>query len=220
MEVIGIAASIIGIVGAGAKLSVALFDFAGTVGSAGSEVRTIATEISLFCSVLKQLEKALVVSAKNRRYSVSALETTHEILARCRDIFGEIEDVVLGLRGKHGSEKGDVREVSVDLKAKIKWTMKRSRVQLLRATLESCKTTLHIMVTTLQFAQVVASRRYAFSFLSTLCFILGELRMVFGAEDNDIGLPPRRLKPRMSRRNWCSKVFSWPSGLAFRRSAS
>jgi hypothetical protein len=39
MEAIGAIASIIGVVGAGAKLSILLFEFASTVGSAGQEVR-------------------------------------------------------------------------------------------------------------------------------------------------------------------------------------
>jgi len=55
MEAIGAIASIVGVAGAGAKLSIVLFEFASTVSSAGQEVRQIGIEISLFCSVLKQL---------------------------------------------------------------------------------------------------------------------------------------------------------------------
>ena len=155
MEAVGAVASIIGIVGSGAKLSIAVFDFASTIGSAGAEVRAIGTEISLFCSVLKQLERTLA-KAKNRRYSISAIEATQEILDATRGVFEEIEDIVNGFqKNKRRSE-----EQSIDLAARIKWTLgKRSKIQRHRAMLESCKITLHIMLTTLDFARKLSSRR-------------------------------------------------------------
>jgi hypothetical protein len=97
MEAIGAIASIIGVAGAGAKLSIVLFEFASTVGSAGHEVKQIGIEISLFCSVLKQLESTLA-KAKAYRYSLSAIETTQQILNRCQEVFQDIEAIVNGLR--------------------------------------------------------------------------------------------------------------------------
>jgi hypothetical protein len=155
MEAIGAIASIIGVAGAGAKLSIVLFEFASTVGSAGHEVRQIGIEISLFCSVLKQLQSTLT-KAKAYRYSISAIETTQEILDRCQDVFEEIDTIVNGLR-KRGGDRSP--EATRDLVARVKWTFKRSQVQLLRTTLESCKVTLHIMLSTLEFAQKIATRR-------------------------------------------------------------
>lgn len=153
-EVLGAIASIVGIVAAGAKLSIALFDFAGSIGSAGSEVRAIGTEITLFCSVLQQLERTLA-KAKDRRYSISAIETTQKILEHCQLIFEEIDGIVTRLR----KQKPSSGEVSLDFKARMKWLFKRSQVQQYRATLESCKITLHLMLTTLEFAERVSARR-------------------------------------------------------------
>lgn len=157
-EAVGAIASIVGIAGAGAKLSIVLFEFASSVGSAGVEARQIGTEISLFCSVLKQLQSTLT-KARSYRYSISAIETTQEILDRCQDVFKEIEEIVEGLRKK----RGRATEASVDLVSRVKWTFKRSHVQMLRTTLESCKITLHIMLTTLEFAQKIATRRLVLS---------------------------------------------------------
>ena len=153
---IGAIASIFGVIGAGAKLSILLFDFASTIGSAGSEVRAIGTEIALFCSVLQQLERTLA-KAQDRRYSISAIETTQKILDQCQIIFEEINSIVGGLQ----KQKTSSGEVSVDFKARLKWMFKRSQVQMRRATLESCKITLHLMLTTLEFAQKVSARRQA-----------------------------------------------------------
>jgi len=153
-EAIGAIASIFGIIGAGAKLAIVLFDFASGLGSSGSEVRAIAVDISLFCSVLQQLERTLA-RAKDRRYSISAIETTQKILDHCQFVFSEIDGIVSGLQ-KHNSGTG---EISVDFKARVKWMFKKSKVQVHRATLESCKITLHLMLTTLDFAQKVSARR-------------------------------------------------------------
>ena len=153
MEAIGAVASIITIVNVGSKLSVTLFDFASSLGSAGSEVRAIGTEISLFCSVLKQLERALA-KAKNRRCSISAIEVTQQILDQCQTVLEEIEQIVNGTKKKNSADG------SIDVKARIKWVLgKRSKIQMHRATLESCKITLHLMLTTLDFARKVSSRR-------------------------------------------------------------
>ncbi|KAE8449897.1 hypothetical protein EG329_007374 [Mollisiaceae sp. DMI_Dod_QoI] len=157
MEAIGAIASIIGVAGAGAKLSIMLFEFASTVGSAGQEVTQIAIEISLFCSVLKQLRSTLT-KARAYRYSLSALETTQEILGQCQEVFKEIERIVDGLQKRGGERSGEPT-----LAARVRWTFKRSQVQLLRTTLESCKVTLHIMLSTLDFAQKFATRRVSTS---------------------------------------------------------
>ena len=155
MAELGAIASIIGVAGAGAKLSIVLFEFASTVGAAGLEVKRIGIEISLFCSVLKQLQSALT-KAKAYRYSLSAIETTQEILDRCQEVFRDIKGIFDGLR-KRGGDR--TVEPLVDLIARVRWTFKRSQVQVLRTTLESCKITLHIMLTTLEFAQKIATRR-------------------------------------------------------------
>ena len=154
MAEVGAIASIIGIVRAGAKLSLLLLDFASSIGSAGAEVRSIGTEISLFCCVLKQLERTLT-QAKNRRYSISAVETTQEILDHCRVIFKDLQIIFEEIQ----ENKAHSSETSIDFLGRIKWTLKRSKVQMHRATLESCKITLHIMLTTLEFAQKVSERK-------------------------------------------------------------
>ncbi|KAH8767819.1 hypothetical protein BGZ57DRAFT_899341 [Hyaloscypha finlandica] len=126
MAELGAIASIVGIAAAGAQLSMALFEFGSTVGSARSEVNQIATEISQFCAVLKQLHSTLT-KAKARRYSISAIATTQDILKRCQEIFREIEDIVQPLQKSAEKSKAP----PVDVVARVKWTFKRSKVQVL-----------------------------------------------------------------------------------------
>jgi hypothetical protein len=156
MAEIGIIASIVGVTAIGAKVSLCLYKFADGVGSAGEDVRRVAVEVSLFCSVLKQLGSTLR-RAKAARYSLSALASADQILEECQRVFAEIGDITDGLQ-RHGPTTG---ETSINLASRVKWTFKRSRVSVLRSTLESMKATLHLMLTTLDFAERVASRRYA-----------------------------------------------------------
>lgn len=153
MAELAVIASVVGLLGAGTKLSVAIFDFAATLGSAASELQTIGTEVTLFCSVIKQLQSTM--SHASFRYSSLAVEAVQEIVDRCRVIFGEIDEIINGLRKSQGTELIP----SVNFISKVKWTFKKSKVQLLRSTLESCKITLHIMLTTMEVAQKVSTRK-------------------------------------------------------------
>jgi len=155
MAELGAIASIIGIIGAGAKVSISLYDFASSVGQAGTEVRIIATEISLFCSVLGQLKNTLS-KAKACRYSISAIDTAQEILDRCRALFDEIDGIVSALKKPKPDGSG---ETSTDFVARVKWTFRKSKVKFLRSSLESLKITLHLMLTTLEIVRKTTSRR-------------------------------------------------------------
>jgi hypothetical protein len=154
MAEIGLLASIISVASAGAKTSLCLYQFADAVGSAGKGIRGVATEISLFCSVLKQLDSTLR-RARSARYSLSALMAADEILSECQRVFAEIRVIVDHL------QQDDLAsgQPTISLVSKVKWAFKRPRVLVLRSTLESMKITLLLMLTTLDFAQKIASRR-------------------------------------------------------------
>jgi hypothetical protein len=152
MAEIGTVASVIGITGAGAKLSIALFDFASTIGSAATEITGIGTEISQFCVVVKQIESTLTKARKTVRYSVTALLAIEQITSQCRPVFNQIEEVLESLK------KGKAEPNFI---GRLKWTLKRSKVQILQKTLEASKLTLSCMLMTLFFAENVASRRYS-----------------------------------------------------------
>ena len=73
MAELGTIASVIGIPGVGAIFSIALFEFASTIGSAATEITAIGTEILQFCMVVKQIESTLTKARKIVRYSITAL---------------------------------------------------------------------------------------------------------------------------------------------------
>ena len=154
MAEIGIIASVVGIVGAGTKLSIVIFDFAASIGAAGRELQDVATEISGLCSVLKQLQG--VLEHAHFRPSERAIESAQRIIEQCLKVFTDIDDIIVELK----RAKGNDLFPSVDFVSKVKWTFsKKSKVLMLRSTLEACKSTLSVMLITMLLAERVSERR-------------------------------------------------------------
>ena len=147
-------ASIVSVAGAGAKLSLFLYEFASTVASARGEVISVGRDISLACAVLKQVA-SVFGNEKTARFSPTALGTTSNIVKRCQDIFQEIDNIVRGLM----DDRADGTNSSMGFINKVIWAFKRSRVQLLQGTLDSMKITLQLMLTTLDYSERIYSRR-------------------------------------------------------------
>jgi hypothetical protein len=59
MAELGVLANLVAVVGAGLQLSVGLYDFASTLGSAGREIEDIGYDITLLCAVLKRVQSTL-----------------------------------------------------------------------------------------------------------------------------------------------------------------
>jgi hypothetical protein len=151
MAEIGAIASVIGIANIGAKLSIALFDFASIIGSAATEITAVGIEISQFCVVVKQIESTLPKARKTVRYSITALLAIEQITSQCQPVFQKIEEIL-------GDLKRDKAEPN--FLGRLKWTLKRSKVQMLQKTLEASKLTLSCLLMTLLFAENVSSRRW------------------------------------------------------------
>ena len=156
MAELGILASVIAVVGAGTKLSIVIFDFATSVGKAEREVQNVATEISNLCSVLKQLQ--MILERAHFQPSQTAIESAQRIIEQCSEVFSEINDIVGELRSSNGDEVFPVH--TMDFVSKVKWTFsKKSKVLMLRSTLDACKSTLSVMLVTMLLAERVSQRR-------------------------------------------------------------
>jgi hypothetical protein len=154
-----VADSITDCVGFGTKLAVSLYTFGDTVQSSRREINLVGQEITLFCAVLRYVRAALD-ETKPARFSTTALLTIKEIVERCREIFVEVKTVLTKLT----SVKAGSGEPSSSLVAKVKWTFQRSRVQVLRQSIESFKTTLQLMLSTLDLSQKMFCQPYDHSY--------------------------------------------------------
>lgn len=157
MAELGAIASIVGIAAAGAKISMTLYELGSTVVSAKRDVNKVAVSIATVCSVLQQLASNLE-KAHSARFSISAIETTQEILDRCTELFSEIEEVVKKLEVDHQGGRSP-KQTSIGHVARVKWVFQRVEVQRLQAELESMKLTLTLMLMTLNLAEKIRVRR-------------------------------------------------------------
>ncbi|KAI1627088.1 hypothetical protein EDD37DRAFT_249536 [Exophiala viscosa] len=149
MAEIGVLTNVAQIIGAGLALSKTLYDFAVVLSTAGRDVKDLATDISLFCSVLKQVQSTLT-RARAYRLSLSALQAAQDVIDRAQVIFGDLDSTIKNFQK---------RDSNLDLLARVKWFFTGKRVLLVHEQLKACGTTLQLMLTTLVLAQKVASRR-------------------------------------------------------------
>ena len=153
MAELALISGLVGVVGAGSKLSILIFDFAASIGSAGKELQHVATEISDLCSVLKQLQA--VLEHAHFRPSAKLTTSANRIIEQCQTVFAEMDEVVSNLRKSRNGELFP----SVDFISKVKWVfLEKSKMQVLRSTLEACKTTLSVMLMTMMLAERISHR--------------------------------------------------------------
>lgn len=148
-----IIASIIGVAGAGFRLSLLLNAVGSEISNAECDIHSIAKGISLFSLMLKQVGKTM--EEGRTVASQSALETATEIRDQSQVVFDEIKNMVdLG----HGrDEQGNLR--SITIAQRIKWSFKKRKVQYLLGQLESLKLSLSIMLQILQMGKAIAATR-------------------------------------------------------------
>ncbi|KAK5711521.1 hypothetical protein LTR17_018349 [Elasticomyces elasticus] len=117
MAELGLIAGIFGLVGAGTKLSITIFDFASTIGHAGKELQDFGTANSQLCSFLQQLHILLNhAHFKHVRTFVTDAERT---VRQCQSPFVDVESIISALRKK----KGDDTSPSVDFVDKLAETL-------------------------------------------------------------------------------------------------
>ncbi|OAL51615.1 hypothetical protein IQ07DRAFT_678787 [Pyrenochaeta sp. DS3sAY3a] len=147
-ELFGVAAGIIQIAGAGAKLSTALYNFTSSAVRADQEIRDIAGDVELTSNALSSVGEVFKTEDARSIVSKKAIQDANAIIKRCEEVFGEITEMVDKRRkvGEDGKKK-------VNFVGKIMWPMKEQRVELNRRRLESLKNSLVLFLHVLQLAQ-------------------------------------------------------------------
>jgi hypothetical protein len=148
-EVVGLAASIIQIAGAGTKLSIALYNFANSAAKADYEVSNIADDVQLTTSALNGVGKVLEEEDAQSVIKKEAIVHANGIIKRCESVFDEIR-LLIEKRQKAGQDG----KISLSALGKLAWPMKEQRVQLLKQKLESLKTSLLVLLGVLQLANL------------------------------------------------------------------
>lgn len=146
----GLAASIIGLVHVGCRISSRLHVFGSDFASAGVEIPTISRAVSMFSWILKQAEQAL--NATDSVHSSEAVETVGQITNECELVFNQVNrelDKVISKR-TDGSKVPSAQQ-------RFKYCFKKVKLNQLLARLESSKTNLMLMMQILQIGKIMAS---------------------------------------------------------------
>jgi hypothetical protein len=151
MAELGAIASVVALIGVGTKLFRALYGVASNVGNAAGEISRVARELSQFCTILNQVESTLTRAKRSVRYSITALTTIEQIAAQCRPALADIEEFL---------DKVKQSGTGQNLKGRVRWCWKRSKIKLLRKEIESAKLMLSCMLATLIWGETLASRRH------------------------------------------------------------
>jgi len=154
MAEIAIAASIIAVAGAGAKMSSILHQLASDIGSAGKDARMIGNEVSSFCSIMNVLGTTLA-RAETAKYSTRCADNTRTLHENYLDIFDEITKFVESLR----SQLPGACAKRSKWRSRAKCVFRKPRILYLRACLDSYKHNLNLALNTLELVHKVATRR-------------------------------------------------------------
>ncbi|KAL1635667.1 hypothetical protein SLS58_010170 [Diplodia intermedia] len=154
---LSIVGSIVGIAATGVSVSLTLYQFAEEVGSAAKDAKQIGSEISNFCFILRILASTLEeADAASVLHCKDVAEKMNE---RCLGMFVEIIELVhelqrhVGIPGESGSKWSK----------RIRWALQKPRIMYLRASLDTYKATLSLMLETLHLADKIAKRKTIFS---------------------------------------------------------
>lgn len=138
---LSVTASVIFLVSVGVRLSTDLYDVCETVSSAQDDIEDIASDLTSFVVVLDELGK--IFAAPERIYSDKLELNLLNIIKKCRHIFRQIDHMI----------KRTVGATKMKLQSKFAWVFRKTKVQELKASLESLKLTIGLMLQTLKLVK-------------------------------------------------------------------
>ena len=141
MDPISAVASIVGLVGAAAKVSESLFKFIRSVKDAPKLASTVLQEVSDISACLSQLQSFLIGNnaASRSHENLLMVEQIVVALTNCVLIFSELEEIVESLKPSDPMQTGRLAQ----------WVLKAQSIETLFTRLQSSKLSLNLMMTTL-----------------------------------------------------------------------
>lgn len=150
-EVLGLTASLFEIAKVGFKLATTIYDFTANIVGAGSQMLDIAGDITNLCEVFDKLHYLM----QNPRVhpSETAEQELRKIISRCTEIFNKIRAIVTKLK----TDRGEGNYPPPEFMDTVKWAFSgKKKVEALRAELETCKSTLSVMLNVMQLGEIAA----------------------------------------------------------------
>lgn len=145
-----IAASIIGVAGAGFRLSLILNAVSCEIANAPTEILTISKNVTLFSLLLKQA--AIVLEQPGSVHSNEAIRVAEQILEESNAVFTEINSMLDRLRTKR--QDGSI---SPSVPQRIKWCFKKHGIQYLLGRMDRLQVSLSLMLQIIQLGSTMAA---------------------------------------------------------------
>ncbi|KAI4941233.1 hypothetical protein J4E91_010923 [Alternaria rosae] len=148
-EIIGLAASLITLAGASAQLARTLLEVANVIKSAEYEARMIAADISVFSSFLTQL--SMVVDLPHSK-TEKLREITVVLIAACTTL---IEDLRMLIGEPVQRDTARLAFTMSLLRFRLRWMKVGPKVMFVKSLVDSFKTTIIVLVSTMNLAVVL-----------------------------------------------------------------
>ena len=141
----------------GFRLSLKLFTFAQTVAKADEAILSTSKDVSLTCSVLKEVGEVLKADESSRAYSASAVGTATAIVTECSDVFKEMEQILVERVPNIKTNCRDKIMTTIALKPweRFKWSYWQPKLQLLRSNLDRLRSTLSVMLHVITYQRIL-----------------------------------------------------------------
>lgn len=136
-------ASVVGILGAAAKVSSVLIFFVQSTKAAPKLAQNVLREVNGLSAILTHLQTFLLGAANpsKSRASLILVEQVIVTLTECVTTFSELEDAL-------GTSKNDAEMGALD---RVRWAMKESKITEIQGRLQSNKASLNLMLNILQW---------------------------------------------------------------------
>jgi hypothetical protein len=145
LEAVGIAASIIKIADLGTKLSVKLFSFYRQVQNVNQAIQHLSSDVALTCAILRELGDSLKQDEQSKLCSPEAHLTARQMLKQCEEVLRRIQQMI---DDSHASGKSLWQQAT----SRIRNVLNEPDVSLVRANLESLKSTMLLLLNVIMFA--------------------------------------------------------------------
>lgn len=146
MDGISVAASIVGLIGAAAKITLGLNDFITWVNEAPKLANAVLQELADISACLSQVQSLLLAAGRVNvsNQSLLMVEEVIVVLSNCVSILSELEMLVEGLKLDQGTSISYLR----------RWAIKEKVIAALLLRLQSSKMSLSLMVSTLTYRSI------------------------------------------------------------------
>ena len=148
MDPVSVIAGVLSVASAGTKLSITLFQFAQSLGSAGKDMQMVAGELALFGQILGLVHQSLEEVAEEcatLSYVMSrATALVDPLNKQCDLVYAEVQSLMDSL--KPMSEEGSWTDRMKVQLTKLKWMFQKSRAEVVQGLVQSLKGTLSCLL--------------------------------------------------------------------------